>query len=172
MGDVSIYNTIRSSKVSTGLAPNFWSMRKFDEDATVCPARANVSDYGVAGVARDSINTETEGCFSPLDRMEIENLQRPRYSVYLNASAIYTPGVGDEDLVVPDDEYQSKPSYDTQLGNQFVRPVLPREQMNPTYSLSKFRSIGGDATQQEKEEQKISCFMNRTYENRQCDTNS
>ena len=171
MGDISIYNTIRSSKVTTGYAPNFSSMRSFDNDATVCPARSNVSDSGVAGVPRDSINSLTVGCFSPLDRMVVENIQRPRYSVYLNADAIQMAGVSDEDLIIPDPEYQSKPVYDTMLGNQFVRPVLPRDEIHPQYNLSQFKPVSSNVSQQEEEEQKISCFMNRTYENRNCNSN-
>ena len=168
MGEASIYNVIRSSKVTTGLAPNFWSMRRFDDSATVCPARANVSDSGVAGVPRDSINTLTEGCFSPLDRMITENVQRPKYSVYLNASAIQQAGVGDEDMLVPDPQYQNKTAYDTMLGYQYTRPVLPREQMHPSYNLSQFKSNSPNVSAQEQEQQKISCIMDRTYESRQC----
>jgi hypothetical protein len=170
MGDFSIYNSIRSSKVTTGNAGQYQGMRTFDDSAQVCPVRSNVSDYGVVGVSRDSINTYTAGCFSALDRMEVENIQRPRYSVYLNANAINDPGVGDNDLPQADNEYQSKPYYDTQLGHTWVRPVQPWQQTNPQYSASQFSASSPDAASnaQVAEANTIQCIMDRTYENRYC----
>lgn len=166
MGDVSIYNSIRSAKVTTGNAQQYASMRTFDSSAQVCPSRANVSDFGVVGVARDSLNTYAPGCFSALNRMTVENVQRPRYSTYLNASAINSPGIGDDDMSVADAVHgSSKPHYDTQLGYQYVRPAQPDDQLRPQFQMSKFRSNGPSDPQLE-EANKISCVMNRTYENR------
>ncbi len=148
-------------------------MRTFDDSAQVCPVRANVSDYGVVGVSRDTINTYTAGCFSALDRMVVENIQRPRYSVYLNADAINDPGVGDDDLPQAT-EYQSKPYYDTQLGHTWVRPVQPWNQIRQPYSISQFTAASPDAmvNPQLAESNFTQCFMDRTYENRYCDATS
>lgn len=169
MGDLSIYNNIRSSKVTTGNAWQYAGMRSFDSDALVCPTRANVSDSGVVSVARDSINTYTVGCFSPLDRMVVENVQRPRYSTYLNASAISVPGVGDSDLPYSDPEYQSKRYYDTNLGKTWTGQQLDRSEMHPTYPLSKFQARDpGFNNAQIKEANKVQCFMDRTFEQRDC----
>ena len=168
MGDISIYNNIRSTKVTTGNAWQYQGMRTFDDDAQVCPTRSNVSDSGVIGVARDSINTLAPGCFSALDRMTVENVQRPRYSPYLNASAINYPGVGDSDLPAPDEQYSfSKPFYDTQLGYQYVRPVQDSQVMRPEYKLSSFKA-NGPVTEQDREGLKVDCFMKRMGENRDC----
>lgn len=168
MGDVSIYNSIRSAKVTTGNAWQYQGMRTFDDSAQVCPARANVSDFGVIGVARDSINSYAPGCFSALNRMTVENVQRPRYSTYLNASAINSPGIGDDDMPQEDGQYGgSKPNYDTQLGYQYVRPIQSRDQMYPQYQLSQFRAVG-QSDPQLQESNQISCIVNRTYENRDC----
>ena len=169
MSDVSIYNTIRSAKVTTGNAWQYQGMRTFDDSAQVCPARANVSDSGVIGVSRDSINTYAPGCFSALDRMTVENVQRPRYSTYLNASAINIPGIGDDDLEQPDGQYSgSKPYYDTRLGYQYVGQQQPRNQIAPPMQLSRFRAVGPTSAQ-DNESNQIQCIMNRTYENRNCD---
>jgi hypothetical protein len=166
MGDVSIYNSIRSSKVTTGNAMQYAGMRTFDESAQVCPTRSNVSDFGVVGVARDSLNTYAPGCFSALNRMTVENIQRPRYSTYLNASAINSPGIGDDDMSVADGQYGgSKPYYDTQLGNQYIRQVAPDDQLRPQFQMSQFRS-NGPTNPQLQESNDVSCIMNRTYENR------
>ena len=169
--DVSIYNSIRSAKVTTGNAWQYQGMRTFDDSATVCPSRANVSDFGVVGVARDSINTYAPGCFSALNRMTVENVQRPRYSTYLNASAINSPGIGDDDIAQPDAVYSSsKPYYDTQLGGTYVRPVQPRDQMSPQFQLSQFKAAG-PVNPQLNEANTVSCIMNRTYEGRSCNAN-
>jgi len=167
---MSIYNVIRSSKVTTGNATVFSSMRTFDEDAQVCPTRANVSDFGVVGVSRDTIQTNAPGCYSAMNRMQVENLQRPRYSSFLNASAISMPGIGDSDLPKPVAEYQTKPYYDTQIGFQYVRPVLSMNQTTPAYKLSSVQSTLGDNAQ-ELDSAKIDCLMNRSYNNVNCQTN-
>jgi hypothetical protein len=167
---MSIYNNIRSSKVSVGGAPQFQGMRSFDVSAQVCPIRANVSDNGTIGVSRDTINTYAPGCFSPLDRMVVENIQRPRYSTYLNAGAINDPGVGDSDMPQADPEYQNKVAYDTQLGYSYVRPVLPYEQLYPQYNSKNFKYATAEAmkNKQYQESEYTSCFMDRKYEQRLC----
>jgi hypothetical protein len=171
MGDVSIYNSIRSAKVTTGNAWQYQGMRTFDDSAQVCPTRANVSDYGVSGVARDSISTYAPGCFSALNRMTVENVQRPRYSTYLNASAINIPGAGDNDMLIADAQHGgSKRNYDTQLGYQYVRPVDERLNLHPEYKLSSFKATGPENAQYD-EANRISCIMNRTYESRNCRPN-
>ena len=171
MGDISIYNSIRSAKVTTGNAWQYQGMRTFDDSAQVCPTRANVSDFGVVGVARDTLNSYAPGCFSALNRMTVENVQRPRYSTYLNASAINSPGIGDDDVSMADGQYGgSKPHYDTQLGYQYVRPVQSRDQLNPAYQLSGFRATG-PSNAQLNDANNVSCIMNRTYENRNCVAN-
>jgi hypothetical protein len=136
MGDFS-FKSIRSFAVTTGNAANYQSMSLagLDPEATVNPDRANVSDSGVAGVPRDSINTLTVG-FSPLDRMTDEGLLRPQYSTYLNADAINMPGVGSDDLAEADYENQVRSNYDTQLGYQYVRRQAVQA---PQYKLSQFK---------------------------------
>ncbi len=165
----SIYNNIRSSKVTTGNAPMYQGMRTFDNSAQVCPIRAPISDSGTPGVARDSINSLTAGCFSPLDRMIVENALRPSYSTYLNASSIASAGVG-SDLPQADPQYQSKPSYDTQLGYNYIRQVAPQDQLHPVYNSNDFKYATQEAmkNKQFQESDYVQCFMDRKYENRNC----
>lgn len=167
---MSIYNVIRSSKVTSGNASVFSSMRTFDEDAQVCPTRANVSDFGVVGVSRDTIQTNAPGCYSAMNRMQVENLQRPRYSSFLNASAISMPGIGDSDLPKNTQDFQSKPYYDTMLGAQYTRPVLATSQITPAYKLSSVQASLGN-NPQELDAAKIACLMDRTYTNSNCQAN-
>jgi len=155
---VSIYNSIRTSKVTTGNSPQYQGMRTFDSDAQVCPSRGNISDYGIVGVSRDSINTYTAGCFSPEDRIVVENVQRPRYSTYLNASAIAMAGAGDDDLAASGAQaYQNKP-YDTQLGGSYVRPILSDA---PPVHAFKQGTYGNDGD-------KINCIMDRLFDSNNC----
>lgn len=157
--NVSIYDALRGNKVVTGGAAMYQGMRTFDESAQVCPTRANVSDYGIADVARDSINTYAPGCFSALDRVTVENVLRPRYAVYLNASAIADPGVGDDDYSTTTDQASLiKPLYDTQLPNQYVRPVVPNMENQQYYD--KFTPVpNAPINAQIRETQKVDCFM-------------
>lgn len=166
MGDISIYNSLRIAKVASGHAWQYQGMRTFDDTAQVCPTRANVDDVG-REASRDSIYTYAPGCYSALDRMTTENMQRPRYSTYLNASAINMPGAGDDDLLQPDGRFSNaKNTYDTQLGNQYVRPIANQETINPVYSYDKF-SASGETNPQYEEANRVNCFMN-AYQQRSC----
>lgn len=170
MGDISIYNSIRNSKVNTGNVWQYQGMRTFDDSAQVCPARANVSDSGVVGVARDSIQSYAPGCFSALDRMTVENIQRPHYSTYLNASAINDPGVGDDAMSATDYAYGSSQPYDTMFGNTTTtRPVLPKDQLAPTYRAA---NMQGGQNAQEREANYIRCAVNSVYDQHGCDASA
>jgi hypothetical protein len=176
---LSLTSAVRVSKVNVGNAAEFHSMRLWDPSAQVCPARANVSDSGVVGVPRDSIDTygQFNGCYSPLDRMTVENSLRPRYSIFLNADAIDTPGVGDEDLssAAPAGNFDSQQQlpYDTRFGNsrQFGQQ-LPRFQMQPQVKYSSTAPspnyAAGPMNDQIEEANKVGCFMATVGERRNC----
>jgi hypothetical protein len=176
MSNLSITAAVRTSKVNPGNAPEYHSMRLWDSSAQVCPTRANVSDSGVVGVARDSIDTygQFNGCFSPLDRITVENALRPRYAVYLNADSIDTPGVGDEDLSsaapLGNIAANNQLPYDTRWGNshQFGQQ-LPRWQMQPQVKYSSLKpAFSGPQNPQINEANEVSCFMNVVNERRNC----
>ena len=172
---LSLTSSIRVSKVNVGNADQFHSTRLWDPSAQSCPTRANVSDSGVVGVARDTIDTygQFNGCFSPLDRITVENSQRPRYAVYLNADAIDTPGVGDEDLsaAAPAGNYdvQQQLPYDTRFGNpRQYGQQLPRWQMQPQIKYSQLQAAAGPMNSQIEEANKIACFVNTANSRRNC----
>ena len=166
----SIYNAIRNSKVNTGNVWQYQGMRTFDDSAQVCPARANVSDSGVVGVARDSIQSYAPGCFSALDRMTVENVQRPHYSTYLNAGAINGPGIGDDAATV-NNQYGSSHPYDTMFGNrQTTRPVLPKDELAPTYRVA--NTYNNPRNAQEQEADYVRCAINSKYDQRGCDASA
>jgi|688.fasta_scaffold426511_2 hypothetical protein len=163
MGDISIYNTIRSFKVTTGNAPILQSENTFG-DRNNCPVRYNVSDNGVIDVPRNSINVYSAGCSSPLNRMLVENALRPEYSYYLNTDAIQQ--------VEGDFEYQKVKSstipttnyVDTMLGNQYVRNIA--DNLQNTYNPSLLKGMSGtnaDALSDEMQQLKNNMIMRQTY---------
>ena len=160
MSTISIGNTIRSPKVTTGNADQYASMRIYDPDAQVCPTRANFDNYGRWAV-HDTINTYAPGCFSALDRINVENSLRPDYSEYLNAWAINYPGVGYSDREKPvQPSNENKPTYDTQLGYSFARGITGQEEPSYVFRDNDYKAYGVDPD--------IGCIMNSTFENREC----
>ena len=174
MSGVSIYTAVRTAKVNSGNANQYQSMRIFDPSAQVCPVRSNVSDSGVVGVARDTIDTygQANGCYSPLDRITVENSLRPRYAIYLNADAIDVPGVGDEDLMSSANPgAPNNVPYDTRFGNgQQFGQQLPGAQMRPTVKYSSMKpasaQVAGNA--QLNEANQVSCFMSTVNTRQNC----
>lgn len=71
-------------RVNTGTAPYIQSERVFNNADKVCILRPNISDDGVVGVSRNSINTMAAGCNSPMERVSVENRLRPMYLSQLN----------------------------------------------------------------------------------------
>jgi hypothetical protein len=122
MSDISIYNNIRSFKVTTGNAAILQSENTFG-DRNNCPVRYNVSDNGVIDVSRNSINVYTPGCSSPLNRMLVENALRPEYSYYLNADAIQQVEGDYEYQKVSQSTLPVKNYVDTLNGHQYVRDI-------------------------------------------------
>jgi hypothetical protein len=160
MSTISIGNAMRAPKVTTGNADQYASMRIYDPEAQVCPIRSNFDDYG-RWAAHDSINTYAPGCYSAMDRIDIENSHRPGYSEYLNAWAINYPGVGysdRENQMQMQTSNENKPYYDTQLGHTFSRGITGEEDV---YVRNNQQSIYGV-------DQGIGCFMDSTYQNRSC----
>lgn len=157
----SIYNNVRTPKVTTGNAAMFQSLRTFDEDAQICPTRPNVSDTGTFGVARDTIQTLAPGCNSALDRIIAENaVSRPKYFTYLSASAINND-VGDNTQTTP--QYGSNEAkYDTFLGHQYVREVNPRTQMIAKSTVSK------TGNEEKDDKKKMDCVMSRLFSSKDC----
>lgn len=164
MSDVTIYNTVSGNKVATQNAAQFASLRIFDQnDGLLCPVRANVSDFGVLDVSRNTLNTVTAGCYDPMVRMTVENSLRPQYSVYLNADAISQ--VEGDDYANGNFSLSANPStsdqvlYDTLLGGSTIRPIADNNQMNFQTSLSKLQASA--QTPEDKDLIKMRCIMNK-----------
>lgn len=83
---ISLDSAIRTCKIDTGYADRIYSDRFLNPGNMVCPVWNGFDNAG-RPVSADSFNTKTQGCQSALDRVAVENYQRPQYVEYVNLSA-------------------------------------------------------------------------------------
>ena len=99
MANISLDASIRTCKIDTAYANKVFSDRFLNPGNMVCPVW---NGYDGAGrpVCPDSFWTKSGGCNSALDRVAVENYQRPQYVEYVNLNAggiqgeIYGPNPG------------------------------------------------------------------------------
>jgi hypothetical protein len=82
MSNLSLEASVRTCKVNTGWANRIQSDRFTNTNLLMCPVW-NQRDLTGRKVCEDSFWTKREGCNSPLDRINVENDQRPQYSEYI-----------------------------------------------------------------------------------------
>lgn len=82
MSNLSLEAAVRTCKVNTGWAPRIQSDRFENTNLLMCPVW-NERDLTGRQVCADSFYTKREGCNSPLDRINVENDQRPQYAEYI-----------------------------------------------------------------------------------------
>lgn len=82
MANISLTGSLRTPKVTTGLAANLQSMRSLYPSEIINPDRNLYETYGRPGPI-DSMVTQTVGT-SASYRVNVENTLRPQYSYYLN----------------------------------------------------------------------------------------
>lgn len=87
---LSLESAVRTCKVNTGWSQRLQSDRFLNPSTTICPIWSE-GNYGLDSqgrtVCRDSYMTKTAGCNSALDRLTVENAQRPQYSEYITLDA-------------------------------------------------------------------------------------
>ena len=104
----SLSSAVNVCKVNTGYGNKIQSDRYENPNNLLCPLWNGLDQYGRV-VCVDSYNTKYAGCSSALDRVAVENYQRPQYSEfipldtmgYLNPSALGSP-------VDPNTSYQKQ----------------------------------------------------------------
>ncbi len=94
MTSLSLQKSIQGCKVVTDWAPRIQSDRFLNSNNLICPAW-NGFDLVGRSVCPDSFQTKVEGCNDPLDRVMVENEQRPKYFQYLTLNANGLEGGGD-----------------------------------------------------------------------------
>jgi hypothetical protein len=86
MANVSLDASIRTCKIDTAYASKVFSDRFLNPGNMVCPIWTGYDSAG-RPVCPDSYMTKRAGCASALDRVGVENYQRPQYVEYVNLSA-------------------------------------------------------------------------------------
>lgn len=83
---ISLQGSLKTCKVDAGWANKIQSDRFQNPDLMVCPVWSG-RDLTGRPVCVDSFYTKTEGCNTPLDRVDVENALRPQYMEYVNLDA-------------------------------------------------------------------------------------
>jgi hypothetical protein len=83
---IGLEGALRTCKVDTGWASRIQSDRFENPNLMVCPVW-NGRDLSGRPVCADSFYTKRAGCNSALDRVDVENYQRPQYMEYINLDA-------------------------------------------------------------------------------------
>ena len=95
---ISLTGSLQTCSVNTGYSSKLQSDRYENPNNLLCPLWNGLDQYGRA-VSYDSYYTKSPGCESALDRVAVENYQRPQYSEfialdaqgYLNPAALGAP---------------------------------------------------------------------------------
>lgn len=134
MANISLDASIRTCKIDTAYANKVFSDRFLNPVNMVCPIW---NGYDSAGrpVSADSFNTKSNGCNSALDRVVVENYQRPQYVEYVNLSvggiegSIYGPNPGYSmnqwDLMKKNQSLYDLNSVTGSFGQQFGSNINP-----------------------------------------------
>ena len=107
MSNISLEAAVRTCKVNTGWAPRIQSDRFENSNLMMCPVWTQ-RDLTGRKVSEDSFYTKREGCNSPLDRIDVENDQRPQYMEYITLDSAGFRG----------DMYDEKPGVETYKSSQ------------------------------------------------------
>ena len=86
MSLVSLEGSVRTCKVNTAWANRIQSDRFENPSLMVCPTWSGMDNAG-RPISADSYMTKSAGCNSALDRVDVENYQRPQYFEYLGLDA-------------------------------------------------------------------------------------
>jgi hypothetical protein len=83
---MSLESSLKTCKIDTAYANKVQSDRFLNPSNMVCPIW---NGYDLTGrmVSPDSFYTKSAGCNSAVDRVLVENDQRPQYAEYINLSA-------------------------------------------------------------------------------------
>ena len=84
-GIVNLESALRTCKVDTAYQQRIQSDRFFNPKNLVCPVWNGLDTAGRVACT-DSFYTKREGCNSALDRVGVENIQRPQYMQYISDS--------------------------------------------------------------------------------------
>lgn len=121
MSNLSLQKSIQGCKVVTDWAIRQQSDRFLNSDNLLCPLWNGIDLTG-RPVCPDSFNTKVQGCSNPLDRVMVENEQRPKYFQYITLNASGLEGGSNESTAnrsqMLKNYAESTPSYGQNLNRQ------------------------------------------------------
>jgi len=106
MSNISLEASLRTCKVNTGWASRIQSDRFENSNLMMCPVW-NHRDLSGRVVCENSFYTKREGCNSALDRINVENMQRPQYMEYTTLDASGFQGDIYEDQRIAVENYKN-----------------------------------------------------------------
>ena len=134
MANISLDASIRTCKIDTGYANKVYSDRFLNPENMICPIWNGFDSAGRPACA-NSFDTKSMGCNSALDRVAVENYQRPQYVEYVNLSVggikgdIYGPNPGYSmnqwDLMKKNQSLYQLNSVTGNFGKQFGSNINP-----------------------------------------------
>lgn len=132
---ISLEGALRTCKVDTAWAARADHYRRNDPTQMQCPVWSGMDTAG-RYVCPDSFTTKREGCNSSLDRITVENYQRPSYSSYINLDAEGIQGdlYGSRtyrDVVESAADLKNINNFSGNFGLQFGANVYPGCGINP-----------------------------------------
>ena len=110
---LSLEKSIRTGVVPNDAGLKLQSLRWMEMSNRLCPARNPMDIAGRGPLCIDSLYSKREGCQSALDRVNVENSQRPHYSAYnLNPDAISGATETEPPTNVKVNRYETSPTVD------------------------------------------------------------
>ena len=124
---ISLEGAVRTCKVNTAWANRIQSDRFENPRLMVCPTWSGVDNAG-RPVSADSYMTKTAGCNSALDRVDVENYQRPQYIENMGLDAA---GINGE-MYNPNNMYSEQATSKEKFISNFVPRIAGHFAQNPS----------------------------------------
>ena len=141
MSVLSLAKSVRSCRTDVGWANKLQSDRFLNSCQVVCPVWNGTDQYGRI-VSPDSYMIETAGCRNPLDRVDVENYQRPQYFELVNLDGfgvqgnLYSDDAGNRTAAIQNlSEIVGNPGFDY---GAMVRPRCPADRYEQNQYESRF----------------------------------
>lgn len=131
MSLISLEGSILTCKVNTAWANRIQSDRFENPSLMVCPVWNGMDNAG-RPVSADSYMTKTAGCNSALDRVDVENYQRPQYFEYLGLDAAGITG----NIYKPNNMLQVQANQQETFVENFVPRIAGHFGAAPTYGTN------------------------------------
>ena len=131
MSVISLEGAVRTCKVNTAWANRIQSDRFENPRLMVCPTWSGQDNAG-RPVSADSYMTKSAGCNSALDRVDVENYQRPQYMEYMGLDAAGING----QFYDPNNMLSSQANQQERFVENFVPRVAGHFGNGPTYGTN------------------------------------